>query len=270
MRPAPVAAVFALLISVPSVAQPPEPAPPLRLERAASEIRLDGDLTDPGWRGAAVIDQFWETQPGDNLLPKARTVAWVTYDDRYLYVALRCEDPAPSRIRAPFVERDEIVGTDDNVAVFLDTRGDGMTAVELRVNARGQQGDAIYNDASQNGTSRRTSSTTPPPGSPSSAGRPRCASRSRRCGTRGRTREQWRILVWRNYPRDYRYFIHSRPIPRGSDCLICHAQPLVGLRALPASGGLVLAPYASGQAVGRRPSPRACPWATRSATATSG
>jgi hypothetical protein len=243
------AAVLTLLTATTAGAGAADPAPPLTLGRAAGEIRLDGQLDDPGWQGAAVIDQFWETQPGDNAPPRARTVVWVTYDDRHLYVALRCEDPDPSRIRAPFVERDEIVGTDDNVAVFLDTRGDGMTAVELRVNPRGQQGDAIYNDASQNedfspdyfyDTAARVTDF----GWAAEIRIPFSSLRYSR-----EDAQQWRMLIWRNYPRDYRYFIQSRPIPRGSDCLICHAQPLVGLSGLPASGGLVLAPYASGQAV---------------------
>ncbi len=243
----PAAAVLALLASTAAVAA--EPVPPLSVSRAAGEIRLDGDLGDPGWQGAAVLDQFWETQPADNVTPKVKTTTWVTYDDHHLYVALRCEDPDPSRIRAPFVERDEVVGTDDNVAVFLDTRGDGQTAVELRVNPRGQQGDAVFNDASQNedfspdffyDTAARVTDF-------GWAAEMRIPFSSLRYPKR--EAQEWRILVWRNYPRDYRYFIHSRPVPRGSDCIVCHAQPLVGLSGLPSSGGLVLAPYASGQAV---------------------
>jgi hypothetical protein len=225
------------------------------VRRAAGPIQLDGDLSDPGWQGAAVLDQFWETQPGDNVPPKAKTSAWVAYDDRYLYVALRCEDPDRSRIRAPFVERDEIVGTDDNVAVFLDTRGDGLTAVELRVDPRGQQGDAVFNDATRNedfapdffyGTAARVTAF-------GWAAEMRIPFSSLRYPKRDM--QEWRILVWRNYPREYRYALHSRPIPRGSDCLICHAQPMVGLSGLPSSGGLVLAPYASGQDVATAASP---------------
>jgi hypothetical protein len=179
----------------------------------------------------------------------------VAYDDRNLYVALRCEDPDPSRIRAPFVERDDIVGTDDNVAVFLDTRGDGLTAVELRVSPAGQQGDAVFNDASQNedfspdffyDTAARVADF----GWAAEMRIPFSSLRYPR-----RDAQEWRILVWRNYPRDYRYFIHSRPIPRGSDCLVCHAQPMVGLTGLPTSGGLVLAPYASGQDVAAAAAP---------------
>jgi hypothetical protein len=243
----PATALLALLVATAALGA--DPAPPLSVRRAAGEIRLDGDLGDPGWQGAAVLDQSWETQPGDNVAPKVKTVAWVTYDDRHLYVGVRCEDPDPSRIRAPFVERDDIVGTDDNVAVFLDTRGDGMTAVELRVNPRGQQGDAVFNDASQNedfspdffyDTAARVTDF-------GWAAEMRIPFSSLRYSKQDA--QEWRLLVWRNYPRDYRYFIHSRPIPRGSDCLVCHAQPLVGLSGLPASGGLVLAPYASGQTV---------------------
>ena len=64
------AAVLALLCA--SVASGAEPAPSLAVRRASGEIRLDGDLGDPGWQGAAVLDQFWETQPGDNVPPKAK------------------------------------------------------------------------------------------------------------------------------------------------------------------------------------------------------
>jgi len=250
----PAAAVLLVLLAA-SAAGGDEPAPPLTVRRTPGEIRLDGDLSDPGWKGAAVLDQFWETQPGDNVPPRAKTTAWVAYDDRNLYVALRCEDPDPSRIRAPFVERDDIVGTDDNVAVFLDTRGDGLTAVELRVSPAGQQGDAVFNDASQNedfspdffyDTAARVADF----GWAAEMRIPFSSLRYPR-----RDAQEWRILVWRNYPRDYRYFIHSRPIPRGSDCLVCHAQPMVGLTGLPTSGGLVLAPYASGQDVATAAAP---------------
>jgi hypothetical protein len=239
----------------PALAATTDPPPTLSVHRIAGEIHLDGDLSDAGWQGAGVIDQFWETQPGDNVPPKAHTVALVAYDDAHLYIGLRCDDPDPARIRAPFVERDQVVGTDDNVAVFLDTRGDGRTAVELRVNPRGQQADAVFNDASHNedfspdffyDTAARITGT----GWSAEMRVPFSSLRYAR-----RDVQEWRILVWRNYPREYRYFLQSRPIPRGSDCLVCFAQPMAGLSGLPTSGGLVLAPYASGQEVAKAASP---------------
>jgi len=252
---------FALL-SVALAAPPPgatapraAAAPAITVRPAAGPIHLDGDASDPGWREAAVIDEFWETRPADNLPPKVKTTAWVTYDERHLYIALRCEDPEPSKIRAPFVERDDVLGTDDNVAVFLDTRGDRLTALELRVSPRGQQGDAVFNDASQ-------SEDFSPDSFYDTAARitdfgwvaeMRIPFSSLRYPNR--EEQRWGILVWRNYPREDRYAIHSRPVPRGSDCIVCHAQPLVGLAGLPSSGGLVLAPYATVQDVASAPSP---------------
>src|SRR5208337_3456134 len=70
----------------------PEPPPPIEMHRAAGPILIDGDLDDPGWRGAARIERFYEASPGDNVEPKVRTVTLLTYDDRYLYIGLICDD----------------------------------------------------------------------------------------------------------------------------------------------------------------------------------
>ncbi|PYQ60440.1 MAG: hypothetical protein DMF53_17005, partial [Acidobacteria bacterium] len=65
---------------------PPEPPPePLHITRAAGPIEVDGRLGDPGWSGATRVETFYETNPGDNIEPKVKTVAWLTYDDRFFY-----------------------------------------------------------------------------------------------------------------------------------------------------------------------------------------
>lgn len=61
--------------------------------------------------------------------------------------------------------------------------------------------------------------------------------------------QTWRILVWRNYPRDFRYAIYSSPLPRGSNCYLCHMKEIAGFTGLPSSSHLVIAPYASAQDV---------------------
>ena len=151
--------VFALaalaLVAVPSLTKaqdpatpPPAPAaappipPPLPVPRLSGQITLDGDLSEAAWASAAVVDQFFETFPADNAEPAVKTLAYLTYDDRYFYIGIHAFDPDPAAIRAPYVERDAVIGTDDNVAVFLDTRNDRRSALELRVNPRGIQGDA--------------------------------------------------------------------------------------------------------------------------------
>lgn len=247
-------ACAAVLAASPALAADPA-AEPVHVVRAAGAITVDGSLDDPGWQGAGVIDQFYETQPGDNIPAKIKTTVLLAYDARYLYIGLRCDDPDPRAIRAPFVERDGVIGTDDNVAIFLDTRNDRRSAVELRVNPRGVQADGTFNDASQAedfspdflyDTAARitdqgwqaelrvpfTSLRYPP-----------------------RDPQEWGIMVWRNYPRDFRYAFHSNPMPRGSNCFICHLRPLVGLASLPSASSLLLVPYLSGQSVAEADAP---------------
>src|SRR5258708_16676067 len=141
-------AAAALALSAFSLAaQTRPPPPPIQIHRADGPITVDGRLYDEGWKTAARIDTCYETSPGNNTPPGAKTTAWLSYDDRYFYIGIRCDDPHPEKIRAPYVDRDQVIGTDDNIAVFLDTHNDRHTALELRVNPRGIQGDGIYNDA---------------------------------------------------------------------------------------------------------------------------
>ena len=228
----------------------PDVPPPLRVARATGPVAVDGELGDPGWAGAAVIDTFWETAPGNNVPPKVKTTAWVTYDDRYVYIAVKCDDPEPRKIRAPYADRDNVIGTDDNVAIFLDTRNDRRSAVELRVNPRGIQGDAVYNDANGNedfspdffyDTAARITAE----GWQAEMRVPFSTLRYPKADP-----QSWGILVWRNYPREYRYALHSSPMPRGGNCYICRSLELTGLTGLPSASHLVAAPYATAKQSG--------------------
>jgi len=225
----------------------PPPPPPLTITRAAGPITIDGKLDDPGWRGAAKIDRFYEINPGNNSEPKVKTIAYITYDDRYFYIGVRCEDPDPKKIRAPYVERDNVIGTDDNVAVFLDTRNTKRNAMELRVNPRGIQADGFFNDANNNEDFSPdffydTAATIDAGGWSAEYRIPFSSLRYPRADP-----QTWNILIWRNYPREFRYGYWSAPNDRNSNCEICHAHPIVGLTGLPESGHLVAAPYVTGQ-----------------------
>src|SRR5438874_10143300 len=103
---------FALILFFATLAAadtPPDP-PPTTIHRAEGSIRIDGDLSDPGWRNATKIDRFFETSPGNNIPAKVKTTAMLTYDEKYFYIGIRAEDPNPERIRAPYVDRDTVIG----------------------------------------------------------------------------------------------------------------------------------------------------------------
>jgi hypothetical protein len=222
------------------------PPPSLVLPRITQPIRIDGDLSDPGWAEAAKVEVFYETNVGDNVPPPVKTVAWVGYDSRFFYIAFRCDDPDVRKIRAPFVDRDNVFSDQDFAGIILDVKNDRRSAYELFVNARGIQDDAIMNDATGNEDF-----------SPDifwqSAGRIDATgwqvemaiplSSLRYPATDPQT---WAINLYRNYPRDFRYQMFSSPLPRGSNCFVCHFGVVEGITGLPRAGHLVAAPYVAG------------------------
>lgn len=235
-------------LSVQAIESRPRPEP-LAVTRRAAEITLDGDIADPGWSQATRIDTFYETVFGDDRKPHVATVAWLTYDAEALWFAVRCDDPDPSRIRAPYADRDLVIGNQDNVALFLDTRNDGRSAQEFRVNARGIQADGVFNDANFNEDFSpdfhyQTAARITPGGWTAEM---RIPLSTLRYGSSDP--QTWRILVWRNYPRDFRYAIYSSPLPPGSNCYLCHMRELSGFTGLPSSSHIVIAPYATAQGV---------------------
>lgn len=238
-----VVTLLALAAALPAAADAVPADGPLEIRRVAGGITVDGDLSDPAWRGAARIDGWFETNPGDNRPPAQRNVAYLAYDDRFLYAAFELEDPDPGRIRAPVADRDNVPGYTDYAGVIVDGSGDGKTAQMFLANPRGVQYDAINSDAAGEDSA--------PDFFWDSAGRITATgwvlemripfSSLRYAGSDG-----WGIMLYRNYPREFRYQHFTSRLPRDSSCFICNVRPLVGLDGLPESGHLVVAPYATG------------------------
>src|SRR6185295_8234329 len=222
------------------------PAQEIRIARAAGPIEIDGTLGDAGWSGASRIETFYETNPGDNVPPKVKTVGWLAYDDRFFYAAFEFSDPEPKSIRAPYEDRDVVPSYTDYGGVILDTRNDGKTAILFLVNPRNIQYDAITNDSSGEDNSADfywdSATRIGPEGWTLEIRIPFSSLRYERADP-----QTWGILLYRNHPRDFRYQMFSSKLPRGSNCFICHEARLVGLTGLPAGNHVVLAPYATGR-----------------------
>lgn len=215
----------------------------IRISRAAGPIAIDGDLGDAGWAGASRVETFYETNPGDNVPPKVRTVGRLAYDEKFLYASLECDDPEPAKIRAPFSQRDVLGGGTDYGGIILDTRNDGRTAILFLANPRGIQYDAVTDDGNEDSS---------PDFFWDAAGRitatgwnleiriPFSSLRYDRADP-----QTWGILLYRNRPRDFRYQMFSARLPRGRNCFVCSENVLTGLEGLPPGGNLVVAPYAT-------------------------
>ena len=108
---------------------------------------IDGKLDDEIWKKAAVFKDFVQIQPGDNIAPSRETIAYVGYDERYLYVAWHAYED-PNLVRATIAKRDDIFA-DDNVRITLDTFNDQRRAYQLFFNPFGIQADGIQTEENQ-------------------------------------------------------------------------------------------------------------------------
>lgn len=105
-------------------------------------VEIDGSI-DSCWTGQISFQNFTEYQPSENRRPTALTAGYLAYDAGNLYVVFLCQDPDIKQVRASLADRDKIYD-DDWVCVSIDPDNDRQKAYEFFVNARGIQGDRLW------------------------------------------------------------------------------------------------------------------------------
>src|SRR6185436_17558511 len=108
---------------------PAEKLNPVKAVMFAKPPVIDGKLDDEVWKTAIVLKDFYQIQPGDNLIPENRTEVMLGYDARFLYIAFHCYDD-PAKVRANIPKRDQI-WDDDYVGILFDTFNDQRRAYEF-------------------------------------------------------------------------------------------------------------------------------------------
>jgi len=242
-----------------AAAAPADALQALRLE-PSERIAVDGNLDEPAWQRAQLLDRFWEVFPNAETEPRVRTEARYAFDDHNLYVAVKAFDPDVSQLRAPFTRRDKVLADQDMIVLFIDPVGNRKFAHFFRVNPRGAIGDGLYNEDSgaedfspdfdfEVVTGRFDGGWTAEFRIPFSSlryGDPPSAT--------------WSTMVFRNWPRDDRYRISSSKLPREQNCFICLNEPLTGLDQLPSARFLAVRPELTARTVtlreGSQPSTR--------------
>src|SRR5438132_6797961 len=128
----------------PTIVLPPEKSKPVKLPTFAKPPVIDGKLDDEVWKQAAVLKDFYQVQPGDNIAPSKLTEVMLGRDAKFLYVAFHCFDE-PDKVRANIPKRDNIFD-DDYVGILFDTFNDHRKAYEFDFNPLGVQADGIWTD----------------------------------------------------------------------------------------------------------------------------
>jgi len=122
------------------------PQPKLEDQPLATSIRtgkapvIDGKLDDQCWTTAAKLDKFLLLQ--SLAKPSAATTAFICHDDKALYIAVRCEEPAMDKLREKWTERDGGVYEDDSIEFFLSPTSSAETYYHFGVNTLNTHWDA--------------------------------------------------------------------------------------------------------------------------------
>jgi hypothetical protein len=199
-----------------------------QVPRVDSKIKPDGILEEEAWKKAVVIELNYEVQPGENIEPPVKTDVLVAYSKTHLFIAFRCYDPEPGKIRARMSDRDDL-GNQDWVGVILDTFNDKRRSFDLLCNPLGMQTDFIEVSSGDDGEWDAIWD---------SGGRinqhgyfvemsvPFSSLRFQR----KEGDQVWGFDAVRSYPRIVRHHIGIFPRDRSNNCYLCQSVKLVGFQ----------------------------------------
>jgi Carbohydrate family 9 binding domain-like len=83
-------------------------------QRAAGPITIDGKLDEPSWKSATTSPRFTDILTADPVIHDTR--AAVLWDDQYLYVSYRVEEPF---VHAKFTNHNDFIYQDNDVEFFI-------------------------------------------------------------------------------------------------------------------------------------------------------
>jgi len=234
---------FSLWIAASTPARASEPAlprePALQAQRlmAGEVLPLDGSLDHPAWTRAQPFSGFVVKEPRAGEKSPYDTTVRILFDDQALYFGVQALDPDIATVRAPIVRHDNVLRTQDFLAIYIDTAGTRRSAQFFRTNASGSLGDGIYNagydtevdnedfspDFDFDVATRYTSE-----GYTAVFRIPFASLRYDSGPTSG-----WRVMVTRRVPRDQSWLLTSAAIPPEAAHFLVSLQPLQGIE-LPA------------------------------------
>ena len=117
-------------------------------------VQMDGRLDEPIWQRAALLSDFTQYEPVENIPSTETTETYVFYSDDAIYFGIRALDREPELIQARLGERDRAVFNDDWIRIMLDTFDDQRQAYVFYVNPLGIQTDGLWIEGMRGGFGR--------------------------------------------------------------------------------------------------------------------
>lgn len=116
----------------------------LQIKRATGNIVLDGVLDEADWENAQQATDFYRNLPDDSGKAVTPTIAMLTYDDQFLYVAAICYDDMPDKKYViQSLKRDFSFPINDAFQFTIDPFDDRMNGFSFGVSAYGVQREGL-------------------------------------------------------------------------------------------------------------------------------
>ena len=132
-----------LVVLLPLSLRSEETRPSVRIAWSEEAPQIDGQLSDPVWQDAALIDTFLQVTPVPGGKPSQRTDVRILTDGEFIYFGIRCHDTNPEDIVANVMLRDARLWYNDRIVIGLDTFHDRRNGYAFEVNPRGSRHDVL-------------------------------------------------------------------------------------------------------------------------------
>jgi len=116
----------------------------IEIARTTLVPEIDGILDDEIWRQATRISDMHQFLPEDHGEPTESSLFYITYSERYFYLAARLYDSDPSGISARQLIQGQGMPFDDAFEFILDTFNNGRTGYQFQINPNGIRREGVY------------------------------------------------------------------------------------------------------------------------------
>jgi hypothetical protein len=229
----------------------------------ASQIILDGVLSEGEWENATPIPLDYEVNPGNNSPAQKKTIAYLTYTDTHLYVGIHAFD-RPENVRANVRSRDDfnMFLQDDVVSISFDTYADGRNNYILVANPFGSQFDvrainAVTDEQRYDGSFNMDFETA---GSIVSDGfQVEYKIPFSSLPFPNGTDQKWHFKLGRKYynEKNVEVEVQNLPFDRDNPCEVCQTTEVLLLKDITIEKRVELLPYVAGNLSGQKPSQQA-------------
>ncbi len=118
----------------------------VRVPLIATGPVIDGDISDPQWSRAAIVDDLIQVEPVEGIPADPYTRILLLRNENCFYAAFECFEPHPEKMIVQDMKRDGNMSEDESVKIVLDTFSTGKTGIFLVLSAAGGRLDALMTD----------------------------------------------------------------------------------------------------------------------------